>query len=76
MELVVHRSEEDSAVLVVSHHVDAGSKITVNLVILQILIHLVENYLILNHGQNLSNETMEKMFYVGVVLGQMSVVQL
>ena len=73
MELVVRRSEKDSVLL---HHVDAVSKITASLVILQILIHLAEIYVIFNHGQNLSNKTMEKMFYVGVVLDQMSVVPL
>ena len=75
MELVVRRSE-DSILVVSRNHVDAVSKITASLVILQILIHLAEIYVIFNHGQNLSNKTMEKPFYVGVVLDQMSVVPL
>lgn len=76
MELVVRRSEKDSVLVVHRHDVDAVSKITASLVILQILIHLAEICVIFNHGQNLSNKTMEKMFYVGVVLDQMSVVLL
>ena len=76
MELVVRRSEEDSLLVVNRNRVDAVSKITASLVILQILVHLAEIYVILNHGRNLSNEPMQKMFYVGVVLDQMSVVPL
>jgi len=75
MELVVRRSG-DYLLVVNRNRVGAVSKITVSLVILQILIHLAEIYVIFNHGQNLSNKTMEKMFYVGVVLDQMSVVSL
>ena len=77
MELVVHHSEKAEVVLEVKRdHVDAVSKITVSLVIHQVLIQLADNYVILNHGGNLSNKTMQNMLYVGLVLDQMSVVSL